>query len=223
VRDVSVEFDLGNRQLIIHGVHVQCRVLGDRHWDLRGLLGRLLQEPYWCRGVHCMRGGEDACGAGCYDGEHVPDVRGGEVLDHGGKLWLRQLRSWEVLGDDRERRRVGLRVVHRWQILRQDRSQRRIDLPAVPLGDQLHGGQQLREQLPEHLCRGLHRAGRVMLSVPCGYVQGCQWIGSVCFVWGQRAQQRGQCRVCMQCGLRGISFRDMCYLPNWHVQSCSQQ
>ncbi len=41
--DVSVEFDLGNRQLIIHGVHVQCRVLGDRLWDMRGLLGRLLQ------------------------------------------------------------------------------------------------------------------------------------------------------------------------------------
>ena len=96
VRDVSVEFDLGNRQLIIHGVHVQRRVLGDRCWDMRGLLGRLLQEPYWCRGVHCMRGGEDACDAGCYDGEHVPDVRGREAW---GVVWAQRvhgLRSRDV-------------------------------------------------------------------------------------------------------------------------------
>ena len=62
-----------------------------------------------------------------------------------------------------------------------------------------------------------------MLCVSCGYVQGRKWIGGVCFVWGQRAQQRGQRHVCMQCGLRGISSRDMCYLPDWHVQSYSQQ
>ena len=195
MRDVSVELDLGNRQRIIHGVHVQRRVLGDRRWDMHSLLGRLLQEPYRCRGVRCMRGREDACDAGCYDGEHVPYVRGGEVLGNGGKLWLRQLRSWQVSGDDRERRRVGLRVVHRWQILGQDRSQRRIDLPAVPLGDQLRRGQQHREQLRERLCRGLHRACRVMLRVPSGYVQGCTWSGCVCFVWGQRIQHRRQRRV----------------------------
>ena len=98
MRDVSVELDLGNRQRIIHGVHVQRRVLGDRRWDMHSLLGRLLQEPYRCRGVRCMRGREDACDAGCYDGEHVPYVRGGEVLGNGGKLWLRQLRSWQVWG-----------------------------------------------------------------------------------------------------------------------------
>ena len=156
-----------------------------------------------------MRGGEDACLAGCYDGEHVPDVRGGEVLGHCGKLWLRQLWCWQVLGDDRERRRVGLRVVHRWQILGQDRSQRRIDLRAVPLGDQLRRRQQLRDVVRERLFCGLHRACGVMLCVSCGYVQGRKWIGGVCFVWGQRAQQRGQHHVCMQCGLRGISCRVM--------------
>jgi hypothetical protein len=110
VRDVSVELDLGNRQRIIHGVHVQRRVLGDRRWDMRGLLAGLLQEPYWWRGVHCMRGGEDACLAGCYDGEHVPDVRGGEVLGHCGKLWLRQLWCRQVWGVVWAHRVHGLRI-----------------------------------------------------------------------------------------------------------------
>jgi hypothetical protein len=109
VRDVSVEFDLGNRQLIIHGVHVQCRVLGDRHWDMRGLLGRLLQEPYWCRGVHCMRGGEDACGAGCYDGEHVPDVRGGEVW---GVVWAQRVHGLRSRNVFRIYRRLVRKYLH---------------------------------------------------------------------------------------------------------------
>ena len=86
---LSVQFDLGNWKRVLHGMHVQRRVLGRERRDMLGVCGRLLQEPCWSRGVPSMCNGQDAGNAGGDGGEHVPDVRGRHVLGAGGECWLR--------------------------------------------------------------------------------------------------------------------------------------
>ena len=151
---LSVQFDLGNWKRVLHGMHVQRRVLGRERRDVLGVCGWEVQDASWSRGVHCVCCRQDAGNAGGDGGEHVPDVRGRQVLGAGGERRVRQLRSGQVLclgrdrhvrelrarqisGIDWERCRVGLRAVLCRHVLRSGRGKRHIDMPKLSLGDKL--------------------------------------------------------------------------------------